>query len=119
MANHFYYTRGTTLASTLDIGQAFISGQTLNTNTTLSTTNNFIKCSGNTTLTLPTAVGNDWFIFWFFKTDSAATTITINTTGGQTINGHASVTFTPQFYVFVVISDGANWLVLQNGVQLA
>jgi hypothetical protein len=36
----------------------------------------------------------------------------VNTTGGQTIDGQASVTLTSQYDALEVVSNGANWDVI-------
>jgi hypothetical protein len=91
----------------------------ISSNTFINPTYTYIRCSGNTTITLPTAVGNTGLMFQFFKTDSSATTITIATTSSQTINGHITVIFSPQFYNFSVISNGVGWDAILSGVALA
>jgi hypothetical protein len=77
-------------------------------NRTLDGGDEFIDCTTNTfTITLPTAVGyrKQYTIF-----NSGAGVITINTTGGETINGFASGTFTLlQFDCIIVRSNGTNW----------
>ncbi len=73
--------------------------------------------SGNTTMTLETAVACDGRRHTFIKTDSSATTMTLATTGGQTINGASTITATVQYSSFVVISDGTNWKVISGAVS--
>lgn len=61
--------------------------------------------SGTTTLTLPTAVGNT---NRYTAINSGSNTVTVNTTGGQTITGSASITIKPNdSYDF--ISNNTNW----------
>lgn len=70
---------------------------------------------GAFTLTLPTAVGNTGKEFVLFRTDQTfANIITIATTGGQTINGVSTKTLATQYESWRLISDGANWLVLEH-----
>ena len=66
--------------------------------------------SGNTTLTLPTAVGNTSF-YTVKKVDSAGTTTTINTTSSQTIDGSTSINIVVQYEAPSMVSDNANWSV--------
>lgn len=65
--------------------------------------------SGNTTLTLPTAIGNK--DLYTVKNKDGNTT-TVSTTGGQTIDGGASYLITIMNDSIDIISDGANWFVV-------
>lgn len=67
-----------------------------------------LRVSGNTTLTLETAVGCDGRRHTFVKTDSG-TTLTIACTGSETINGDATVSLTTQYSGLEVISNGTGW----------
>lgn len=71
-----------------------------------------VLVSGNTTVTLPTAVGITGRLYIIKKTDSASTTVTIATTSSQTIDGQTTVAFSEQYKCFTVISDNANWQVI-------
>lgn len=82
----------------------------LSSNTTLAATNRLVFVSGNTTLTLPTAVGNDGREFIIKKTDSG-TTATIAAAGGQTIDGSTTISMATQYESIKVVSDGANWFI--------
>lgn len=113
------YLRGEALATPIEIMQSEYVIVSQSANTVLDTTKSFIRVSGTHTWTLPTAVGNDGLVITFFKTDSNATTVTISCNGAQSINGHATVTFAPQFYIFEVISNGTNWDCINAGVALA
>ncbi len=64
--------------------------------------------AGSITITLPTAVGIVKS-FTVKKVDSSANTVTINTTGGQTIDGSASIVISVQNTSKTVVSDNANW----------
>jgi len=67
---------------------------------------------GNRVLTLPSAatVGAGMG-FKLMRVDSTlANTVTIGTTGGETINGASSVGITKQYGALEIVSDGANWL---------
>jgi hypothetical protein len=51
----------------------------------------------------------------FIKSTGSGKTVTIATTGGQTIDGSAtSRTITTQYKALVVVSDGANWYILSE-----
>jgi hypothetical protein len=65
-------------------------------------------------VTLPSAIGRQGRIFTVKKTDSSGNAVTISTTGGQTIDGAASVSLGAQFSSRMLMSDGANWLVLAS-----
>jgi hypothetical protein len=70
-----------------------------------TTTNSF-------TITLPTAVGIDGRIY-VIKNKGSGTTITVNTTSSQTIDGAASGTVLLSYPdALMVQSDGANWDVI-------
>jgi hypothetical protein len=66
--------------------------------------------SGPTTLTLPTAVGNT---NKYEIKRTGVNTVSIATTGGQTIDSSASpITINVQYASISVISDGANWFII-------
>jgi len=50
----------------------------------------------------------------YFRTDSSANTVTINATGGQTIDGRTSITLPRQFSAVEITRDGANWVILNT-----
>lgn len=79
---------------------------------TLGANDSTILASGNTTLTLPSAVGISGRKYIIKKTDSAATTVVIATTGSQSIDGSTSVSLTTQYAVLRVQSDGTKWWVI-------
>lgn len=62
--------------------------------------------SGNTTVTLPTAVGNENL---YTVKNVGSGTVIINTTGGETIDSDSNVTMPVQFTSVDLISNGANW----------
>lgn len=62
--------------------------------------------SGTTTVTLPTAVGNTNL---YTIKNVGAGVILIATTGGQSIDGDASLSLVTQFTSVDLISDGSNW----------
>lgn len=69
---------------------------------------------GGITLTLPDAstAANAGRVFIIVKVDAAAGAITVNTTGGQTINGAATASVPNQWDRLTVQGDGANWIVI-------
>lgn len=62
--------------------------------------------SGNTTVTLPTAVGNTNLMT---VKNVGTGTVTVNTTGGQTIDNDSSVIMPVRYTSVDLISDGVNW----------
>lgn len=64
---------------------------------------------GNISYVLPSAVTNVGRELIVKKIDSSANTVTINTTGGQKIDGISSQTLTDQWSVFTFKSNGSNW----------
>lgn len=67
---------------------------------------------GNTTVTLPTAVGVSGKKYSIKRTDSSANTLTIGTTSSQTIDGDTSYLLVAQYDTITVVSDGANWHII-------
>jgi hypothetical protein len=66
-------------------------------------------CSSTMTLTLPTAVGNTNL---YVAKNSGVGTITVNTTGGQTIDGSASVTMAVANTALAFVSNNSNWMIV-------
>jgi hypothetical protein len=66
---------------------------------------------GSFTLTLPDAADFEGRIL-HFKHISANNSVTVDCTGGQTIDGAGSFSLSSQWAVKTVISDGSNWLTL-------
>jgi hypothetical protein len=65
--------------------------------------------SGTTTLTLPTAVGNT---NRYTLKNVGTSTVTINTTSSQTIDGSTSLTISVRYTAIDVVSDGTNWNII-------
>lgn len=69
--------------------------------------------AGNITITLPTASGHAGIVFMVKKIDSTGNTVTVQSTGGQNIDGSSSpkiLAQTERCYQF--ISDGSSWWVI-------
>lgn len=75
----------------------------------------FVKVSGTFTATLPDATLNSGLEITLVKTDSNATTTTINTLSAQTISGSSSVILTEQYSFYKMFSDGSNWYLSSAG----
>lgn len=65
--------------------------------------------TGTTTVTLPTAVGNTNL---YTVKRVGTNTVTVATTGGETIDGSATASITVQYTSYDFISDGTNWNVV-------
>lgn len=86
---------------------------TYSTNTTLSARDDqFVKVSGNTTLTLPSAIGNYGKIFEIKKMDSTATSVTLDASGSETIDGELTYSLYQQYEMVRLISDNTQWLII-------
>lgn len=69
---------------------------------------------GSVTITLPTAVGLDGKIFTIKKVSSSLNTVTIATTGGQTIDGATNVVLNNAQEKAIVQSNNHYWFTLSN-----
>lgn len=63
-------------------------------------------CTGTLTLTLPTAVGNENL---YTVKNVGTGVVTIDTTGGETIDGNLTIVMPVQFTSVDIISDSVNW----------
>lgn len=87
----------------------------------LTTDSNVLfNISGSSTATLPTAVGVAGKIYIITSLGSAAV-LTINTSGGQTIGGHASgaLKMGSANDNLMIQSDGANWQILEMSINVS
>lgn len=105
--------RGLSVASdgTLTVTATFPYVSAINTDATIGSTNSVVVVSGNTIITLPTAVGAVGKQYIIIKADSSATQTTVITTSSQTINGMLTVYLNTQYEVLRVLSDNSNWLI--------
>lgn len=107
-------------------GQQLTGFNTADANYAVTSLDRYIEAnaaSGSITLTLPDATECLGATYTFIRTDSATASnkVTIATTSGQTINGMSSRLLVAQYQLLTVISDGANWLVIDSnyaGTQL-
>lgn len=65
--------------------------------------------SGAVTMTLETAVGCDGRRHTIKKSDASGNAVTVACTGGQTIDGAATVALASQYDTLSVMSNGTNW----------
>ena len=77
--------------------------------------------AGNRTFTLPTAVGYSGKSFILKKIDNSSNTVQILTTSAQTIDGNASgaLYLRARWDTLRVVSDGANWLIMEMNFGIA
>jgi len=66
----------------------------------------------NHTCTLPTAVGITGKVIGVYQASLFSGTITIATTGAETINGAATLNVPSQYSKYMLMSDGANWVII-------
>lgn len=66
--------------------------------------------SAGFTLTLPTAVAPVGRVYSIKKTDATSNVVTVATTSAQTIDGLTTRTIDIQYGSLTVVSDGTNWL---------
>jgi hypothetical protein len=94
----------------------------ISNNTTLTAAQSgivFVTTGGGAvTATLPTAVGNAQLSYIFKKVDSGLGTVYIATTSSQLIDGLATKPIIFQYDYIQVVSDGANWDII-DGVVIA
>ena len=86
---------------------------TKNANYPLTAADQIVLVTGNTTITLPTAVGikGRWYIVK--KMDAPGTVVVIQTTSAQTIDGAAPpLNVIGQYQSWTLVSDGANWVII-------
>ena len=74
------------------------------------TVDDLVLVSGNTTLTLPAAATRMQFVIK--KTDSNATTVTLDGNASETIDGSVTHTMTEQYSSLTICSDGSNWHII-------
>ena len=86
---------------------------TYSTAQTLSVTvDDIVKVSGNTTLTLPAAASSSGVEFTIKKTDSNATTVTLDGNASEEIDGDTTFSITEQYASYTLVCDGTGWIVI-------
>jgi hypothetical protein len=68
-----------------------------------------VNYAGICVVTLPTAVGRSGQSYHIKNLTTNSTTV--NTTGGQTIDGAASISIVGQYTSVMLVSDGSNWFI--------
>lgn len=92
-----------------------LPGRTIASNDNATTLDVVILCNaigGAITVTLPSAVTNLNKLLIVKKIDSSANAVTVAGSGGQTIDGQASLSVVNQYDAFNVWSDGSNWYII-------
>ncbi len=74
-----------------------------------------INASGTITLTLPAAATSAGVEYLITKTDSSATTVTIDANGAELINGQANTTLVAQYSTAYLICNGTGWNLFSSG----
>ncbi len=85
---------------------------------TLTATDSVILADATTAafqVTLPTAVGITGRQYTIKKIDSTANIVTVDGNGSQTIDGATTKILASQWAFIVVVSDGANWVIVSQG----
>ena len=96
---------------------------TITSATTLTDDHHVILCNnGPYTVTLPPAAANASRVYRIKNIDAQSDVITIDGNGSETIDGDLTYALQPYKHSITLISDGANWYVIENlsegGVQV-
>ncbi|MBC7848666.1 MAG: tail fiber domain-containing protein [Chitinophagaceae bacterium] len=111
----------TTPNSTLDVRGSFAANYRSTTiSTTILATDHTIVFTGTSavTYTLPLATGIAGRVYWIKNASTSVTTpvLTIATQSSQTIDGNSSWTLDEPNETIRIVSDGANWYILNQDV---
>ena len=107
--------------STLDIqGSIGYKINTITAATTLNQTHNVVLCNtGPYTVTLPAAAANTGKVYYIKSVDAEGDDITIDGNASETIDGATVFVLDPYKHAVRIVSDGANWHVLEEAGQLS
>lgn len=103
-------------ADNIEFSSVSVSG-----NQTLTNTDGFVTLLVNSTssaitITLPTAVSNA-AIFTIKKIDSSTNFVTIDANASQTIDGDLTIVLKDQYNYVQIVSDGTNWVVINEFIN--
>lgn len=84
--------------------------RSISTSQTALANDETIVCTSTLTLTIPTAVGVAGKIYTIKSRTTG--TVTVNTTGGQTIDDDTSLSITIKNTSITIQSDGSNWIII-------
>jgi len=101
--------------SSLEIqGSLGFKVNTITSATTLDDTYHVVLCNnGPYTVTLPPAAANTGRVYRIKNIDAQSDVITIDGNGSETIDGALTYALQPYQYSITLISDGANWQVIE------
>lgn len=110
--------------STLDVRGSMSAGyRAFSANTSAGTTDNTLVFTGtsNTSISLPDATSCSGRQYWIKNASPSATapTLTVSTTASQTIDGNANWILDETGEAIRIVSNGANWYVLNQDVATA
>jgi lysophospholipase L1-like esterase len=110
---HYEIAKTIVSGSTISTPFTTIKVATITSNTTLLSNTSYLTnaTSGNLTLTLPSAAGKTGELIFVKKTDSTVNTVTIATTGSQTIDGDPTLIIQYQNTAIPFQSNGTNWFI--------
>jgi hypothetical protein len=98
-------------------GRLSTNTRTVSANSTLAANDSVLfvnAATGPRTVTLPTAVAISGAQYTIKKIDSSANGVTVDGVGAETIDGAATYVLTLQWRYVILVSDGANWMVVGN-----
>lgn len=84
-------------------------------NYTITDIDEIIVCdasAGNVTITLPSAIGRQGKVYTVKSKTLGSFSLIVATTSSQLIDGQASLIYTASYECHAILSDGANWLIL-------
>ena len=113
-SGYIYLSDGTNWIR-LTQGQNHLNVTTVTTNYTVDVLDDVIKAdatSGNVTVTLLSAVGQEGKVYHIKKVDGSINTVTIDADGTETIDAVLSKILTSAWDSLSVVSDGGNWLII-------
>jgi len=80
-------------------------------NYSLTATDNIVNATASLTFTLPSVTGLTGKIY-YIKNFTGSGSVTVNTTGGVTIDGQSSWIMSNQYSSMTVFTDGSNWYII-------
>lgn len=94
-------------------GNIHLTREIISTTTTLGA-QSIVFASANITLNLPPAAQCDGRVYVIVKTDSAATGVTINPDGSETISGASTFILSAQYEAVIIACDGTAWYIVSD-----
>lgn len=106
------YLSGVTSAIQTQLNALSTVVRAVSTSQTLLTTDGTLIASGTITLTLPPSSGLSGKVYRIKKTDSSATTVTLDGNASETIDGSLTLAINTQYEAIEIVTDGSNWYVI-------